>query len=584
MVTSRTSGQRDAPGFAWTSVGRVARIIAVAAVLPHIGGAQVIRGSVTERDAGTPVAGALVSLDPAGTVGVSANPVRRVLSNARGEFTLVAPLPGRYRLSIRRIGMRPWIDDLTLSSSADSRVDVVLDRISESLPLVVVRDTSLCVTKARDGERISGLWEAARTALATSIVSDSDTVTGRRLVRFERLRLPYNMEITSETVHSYDAADGLRDVMFASASGESLSLTGYWRNTGLNHMEFLAPDARALLSSAFLRDHCFGVAEDDRNRSEQVGLTFEPVRGRHRDIAGTLWLDRRSFELLKLEFRWLDLPQTMRHERLGGDVHFLRLPDGTWVVQRWALRMSRPGSVMTPRPTGMGQRAVTADTLVEHGGLIVLHGLGASGPPGRVTGEVRRPDGAPLRWARVRVVGTAHVATVDSAGRFTFDSVIPGPHAIVVEHAQYDSAGLRVAEREFVLDEGSERHFDFVAPTQREIGDRLCPHRNWRWPTLRVTLLDTQTSAPVADADLRLQWLTLVYEARQGISVPVGVMQDAYRNARTAADGVAMFCSIEPGKQLILSLLEADSRQRVLANLILALQENRTTTIRVSRP
>ena len=99
-------------------------------------------------------------------------------------------------------------------------------------------------------------------------------------------------------------------------------------------MEFLAPDARALLSSAFLRDHCFGVAEDDRNRSEQVGLTFEPVRGRQRDIAGTLWLDAGSFELLKLEFHWLDLPLTMRHERLGGDVHFLRLPDGTWVVLR----------------------------------------------------------------------------------------------------------------------------------------------------------------------------------------------------------------------------------------------------------
>ena len=580
MRVSLKSGQRPVLDSMWSRVARASRAIAVAAAWPSIAGAQVVRGSVTERETGAPVVGALISLDPAGTVGVSANPLRRVLSNARGEFMVILPQPGRFRLSIRRIGMRPWIDDLELPAGI-SRVTVVLDRISELLPVVTVRDSSLCVTRGRDAERISALWEAASTALATSIVSDADTVTGRRLVRIERLRLPYNMEIASENVHSYDATDGLDDVRFASASGDSLSLTGYWRNAGLNHMEFLAPDARALLSSAFLRDHCFTVAEGGRNRAEEVGLTFEPVKGRRRDIAGTLWLDARNFELRNLEFHWLDLPPTMRHERIGGDIQFVRLPDGTWLVHRWALRMPRPGSVMTNRPTGMGQRDVTPDTLVEQGGLIVLHGLGDNGPPGLVTGEIKRPDRKPLRWARVRIVGTTHLATVDSAGRFAFDSVTPGFHAIVVEHPEYDAAGLRVAEREFVLDPGSERNFDFVAPTEREIGDRLCPNRNWRWPTLRVTLINELTSAPVVDTDLRLHWQTLIYEARQNLA-PVPVIREAHRNARTALDGVAVFCSIEPGKKLTLSLLESESRLRPLASLSLGLQENRATTIRVS--
>ena len=560
--------------------GDVLKALVATIVLPHVTLAQVVRGVVNERG-GAPVVGALVSLDPEGTVGVSANPMRRVLSNQRGEFTLVAPGPGRYRVSIRRIGMIPWIDDLTLASSETRRLDVMLDRVSVSLPLVTVRDSALCITGGRDGDRVARFWEAARTTLATLVVSDRDTVTGRRLVRFERKRLPFNMEITTESVHSYDWRDGLGQPLFASASADSLSRTGYWVVDGRNDMRFFAPDAEALLSIAFLRDHCFGFTIGEGERSAQVGLTFEPVRGRHRDIVGTLWMDGTTFELQSLEFDWLDLPPVMRHERLGGEVHFVRLPDGSVIVRRWSLRMPRPGAVMTARVTGMGGRQTSADTLIEQGGLIVLYGL-AAGPPGRITGEAKNSDGRPLRWARVRLVGTAHATVVDSAGRFSFDSVDPGPHAIVVEHARFDSTGLRVAEREFVLDDGSERHFTFVAPNDRQVGDMLCPNRNARWATLRVTLVDTRTSTVVPDAALRLQWLSLVYESRQGVNGPVAVMREVYRDDRTTTAGVAVFCSIEPGKQLTLNMIEPDNRSTPLTTLTLGPQENKNVIVRLS--
>jgi hypothetical protein len=548
-------------------------------VLPAVALAQVVRGTVTEQG-GTPIAGALVSLDAEGTAGVSASPMRRVLSNQRGEFTLVAPGPGRYRVSIRRIGMSPSINDLVLASSETRRLDVTLDRLSMSLPLVTVRDSALCITRARDGERVAGLWEAARTALATLLVSDRDTVTGRRLVRFERKRLPYNMEITTESVRSYDSRDGLSEALFASASGDSLSRTGYWLVEGVNEIKFFAPDAEALLSVAFLRDHCFGVTAGQGDRNAQVGLTFEPVRGRRRDIVGTLWLDGTTFELQNLEFDWLDLPPVMRHERVGGEVHFVRLPDGSVIVRRWALRMPKPGSVMTPRVTGMDARQTSADTLIEQGGLIVLYGL-AAGPPGRITGEAKSADGKPLRWARVRLVGTAHATVVDSAGRFSFDGVDPGAHAIVLEHARFDSIGVRVAEQEFVLDDGAERHFRFVAPNERQVGDMLCPNRNARWATLRVTLIDERTSRVVPDAALRLQWLSLVAESRLGVAGPVTVMRDVNRDDRTTAEGVAVFCSIEPGKEVTLTMIEPDDRSTPLTTLTLGPQENRIVVVRL---
>jgi hypothetical protein len=310
-----------------------------------------------------------------------------------------------------------------------------------------------------------------------------------------------------------------------------------------------------------------------------VGLTFEPVRGRRRDIVGTLWLDGTTFELQSLEFDWLDLPPVMRHERLGGEVHFVRLPDGSVIVRRWSLRMPRPGAVMTARVTGMGGRQTTADTLIEQGGLIVLYGLGA-GTPGKVTGEAKSSDGKPLRWARVRLVGTEHTMVVDSTGRFSFDNVDPGVHAIVVEHARFDSTGVRVAEQEFVLDDGAQRHFSFVAPNDRQIGDMLCPNRNARWATLRVTLVDARTSTVVPDAALRLQWASLVQESRLGVSGPVAVMRDVYRDDRTTAEGAAVFCSVEPGKQLTL-MIDQDNRSISLTTLTLAPQENKNVVVRV---
>jgi hypothetical protein len=151
-----------------------------------------------------------------------------------------------------------------------------------------------------------------------------------------------------------------------------------------------------------------------------------------------------------------------------------------------------------------------------------------------------------------------------------------------VEHARFDSTGLRVAEREFVLDDGSERHFTFVAPNDRQVGDMLCPNRNARWATLRVTLVDTRTSTVVPDAALRLQWLSLVYESRQGVNGPVAVMREVYRDDRTTTAGFAVFCSIEPGKQLTLNMIEPDNRSTPLTTLTLGPQENKNVIVRLS--
>jgi hypothetical protein len=89
-----------------------------------------------------------------------------------------------------------------------------------------------------------------------------------------------------------------------------------------------------------------------------------------------------------------------------------------------------------------------------------------------------------------------------------------------------------------------------------------------------VTLLDRGTSSPVGNVDLRLHWLALVHEERLGVRRPVAVMRDQIRDASTTERGVAVFCSIEPEKELTLNLVDAGDRVTPLATFKLRALEN----------
>jgi hypothetical protein len=116
---------------------------------------------------------------------------------------------------------------------------------------------------------------------------------------------------------------------FTSMTGDSLSAVGYWRRLPGDSVEYLAPDASALSSNAFIRDHCFTLAGARRDRRGLVGLSFVPATERTLpDIAGTIWLDARSFELRLVEFRYTRLPAMAYAQRVGGEVHFARLASG----------------------------------------------------------------------------------------------------------------------------------------------------------------------------------------------------------------------------------------------------------------
>lgn len=538
--------------------------------------AQVVRGTVTERGSARPLAGALVSLQQVAPGSV----LRQAVTNQRGEYAVQAPGAGQYQLVVRRIGVAAYQSAPFALTIGETRAhDVVLDPFT-TLPPVTVTDRTLCTTR-RDGGRIASLWVETRTALNVIVISSEDSIVQRRLVRYRRTLTPYSLEVKSEESHSYDARDGL-DPAFASLSGAALSERGYWVDDE-NAAVFYAPDANALLSSAFLRDHCFGLVQGGSARPGLTGLSFQPVRGRTTpDIRGTMWLDSRTYELREVEFRWTGLPRELAHDSIGGEVHFARLPDGHWIVKRWVLRMPRTKLVLRRGAGVVRDPLLQLDGIGVEGGMILVQGASQLDEPGSVTGTVVRSNGKPLAGARVRLVGSAFSTVADARGRFALDGVPPGQYAIIAEHADFDVFGVRAAEQEIFLEEAGIRRVTLNALGEKELVDKLCPTRDWHLPTLRVTLVHEQTRAPLRNVRLRLRYFKLVTVFRGGrpSQAAEGVDQDVVTNDR----GVAMFCDLPATQALELGFAVDSTGLYPLHTFKLGTQQNQVATVRAAPP
>src|SRR5574339_573849 len=120
------SARRWAPGF-------LAFCIALQST-----GAQVVRGTITERVSGRPLAGVLVSVASASDSTVT----RHTLTNVRGEYALRLSSGGQYVLSAKRIGVaRHTTNAMMLREGETRRIDIVLDQFEHKLPVVNILET-----------------------------------------------------------------------------------------------------------------------------------------------------------------------------------------------------------------------------------------------------------------------------------------------------------------------------------------------------------------------------------------------------------------------------------------------------------
>jgi hypothetical protein len=275
--------------------------------------------------------------------------IGRALSGTGGRFRLDLPADSAVALRALRIGHRPTVLDTIRVAAGEIREGRwVLTGPAIALERVQIVGRDICGAERTDGNVVVTLleevWKAVR---STQVRSTTDPLTAEWVLHAQQTSLE-GQPLTERTEEPFAAAT---DRPFVSLPPDSLAAVGYLQMTEDGYQLF-APDADVLLSSHFLNDHCFRTEPWRADDRDWIGLGFRPI-DRRRGVAGiegTLWLDRSTAELRRLEYRYVNLPNELATRAAGGEVEFLRLATGAWLVNRWSIRMPRVAETYTHRP------------------------------------------------------------------------------------------------------------------------------------------------------------------------------------------------------------------------------------------
>jgi len=443
------------------------------AVAPPLA-AQAVRGQLVDKMNGSGLAGAFVVL-----VDQRGQEVARVLTGDAGTFLLRAPGPGTYRLQSRRIGFRVAASPpLTLADGQVLTYRLEVEAIPLELPPVVVSGRPQCGTRGAAGTVVAQLWEDTREALAAVQWTQGQRWYNYTIDLYDRHLDPASGRVLSERTSTRTSAS---ETPFRSIPAESLAAAGYVVGDDRNGRMFYGPDPDVLLSQAFLATHCFSARQGTGADSGRVGLAFEPApRRRLPDVRGVLWVSRRTGELRRLEFTYVNLAPSLQEGTSGGDEAFLRLRNGAWVILRWTIRMPEVGEVVDP--SGRISPHFTLNGYHEVGGQVreigSPHGaLVYSGGQAILDGVVldSTRSGRPLPGAVVGLAGTAYATRADAAGRFQLTAPIAGTYDVVFAHPRLDSLGGLAPPRSVTLQPGDRTSVTLAVPPESTLVRALCP-------------------------------------------------------------------------------------------------------------
>jgi hypothetical protein len=411
-----------------THVGAV-----VAVSLPVVLHAQTVRGLVA--DAGDqPVPGVVVML-----VDSTSRIAARALSDEGGEFRITADHAGTYRLRTLRIGFRPVTSDpIVLASGSEVTRRLALTGLPVALDGVRVVGRSECRAFSDSAAATFAVWEQIRGALTAAQITQASRAIASTTVRYERTLDGSGTKLVGQkaAVSTNTAARAWR-----TPPPDSLRRAGYVVTEKDNSVDYYAPGLETLLSAEFAEDHCFRLT-DDRKQPTLIGLLFEPTPERKKGVAeirGTLWVDRASAELRRLELRYVNV-SSLQEDRAGSELDFVRMRDGTWAVSRWAIRMPEIQQFVIP---GHGAEERVTSVHVSGGSLAVaLRGTDTlwSQQPRNIAGQVLdSASGKPVGGAKIRDVATSIEATSDGRGRFTIGGILPGERTFQLRTPSLDS-------------------------------------------------------------------------------------------------------------------------------------------------
>jgi len=317
-----------------------------------------------ESTEGSSIPGALVALlDSAQRVVVEG------VSGETGMRTLTAPT-GSYRIRVRRIGFRPFLSEPVAVPLAEE-ILLKIESPRVQLESVVVTSRSECGPIDPSEQTLAAVWDEIAKALRTSQLNARDFDDIANYFVYRKTMRANGRVVSSDTTFRKSG----RSKPFAVKDPAILARDGYVFGDEQSGWTYYAPDETVLLSEQFAATHCFRAVRD-KARSGQVGIEFNPVKGRRvPEIEGVLWVDQATAELRELIFRFVN-SGILEQFRAGGFTRFRRVPSGAWIVDAWALTapiIHRERAAMTDKLTVTGY--------IEDGGGVNMRPSSSPSPP-----------------------------------------------------------------------------------------------------------------------------------------------------------------------------------------------------------
>ena len=530
--------------------------------------AQIVRGRVLEEGAGTPLPGAMIVL-----VDAEGTQVGRILTDDLGRFTLRAPRDGTYTLRADRIGYASMTSPpIELASGTAAFHDMVVPVQAIALDNITVEGERRCVLRPEGGLDVARVWEEARKALAAAAFTDETSIYRYVTMRYER-----DLDTDARTVTNEQRrfSDLMQRQTFVSRPVEELMADGFVQEQE-DGTFYYAPDANVMLSDAFLDTHCLRVRQGEDETAGLIGLAFEPVEGRrgHIDIRGVMWLEPESSELQWLEYNYADLEAELRSRHVGGKVMFAGLPNGTWVVREWYIRMPRPG--MRPNPfTNIPERFLAG---IRETGAVVMRILTPLGET-LVEAETGTIEGTvldslhtrPLEGARVFAEGTEHSAVTGTDGIYRLTGLTEGVYRIGYHHPVLEEVGFAPEAREVEVRRGEIVPLRLLTPSRREVLRDACAGEDAvdRTAVLAGRVVHGVSGVPVEGALVTATWtgwdigtIAPGSAPRGGGDPAAGLVRleqrDGQYEAVTGTDGRFLFCRVPAGPSVVLEAATVD--------------------------
>jgi len=420
-----------------------ALLLAIAATLgtARAASAQTVLARALDADSGQPISGALAYL-----VGADGATVRNALTDQIGRAMFVDVAAGEYRVRVEMIGRTTTTSaGFTAAPDAPARVDVRLPSSAIALEGIEVSADDRCSIRPEEGLNIARVWDEARKALEAASFTDRSDSYRYATETYER-----DMDREARVVERETSTtrEGFMRVPYSSLPAEELLENGFVQPAGPGgRSTYYAPDAQVLLSDAFLDTHCLRLRSGEGEAEGLLGVGFEPSSDRSRrlpDIAGTLWLDPETAELEWLEYRYVNVLPGIATDLVGGRVDFQRMPDGTWIVPTWWIRM--PRLVRENAPSGGTRTRIDGYRQVGGRVLEVRSSRGEAflrGETGTVEGSVQDSLGVlPVAGVQVGVVGSNQTVFTDAEGRFRITGLTGGTYRIGFTHDRWEALGL----------------------------------------------------------------------------------------------------------------------------------------------